>query len=378
MENIFQKEEKAIIDLLEKIVNQESGSYYKEGCDAVGLILKEEYEKLGFIVDTLHEPQNGDHLYIRHAEADHPSVLIIAHMDTVFPVGTVAERQFTLSEDKIAKGPGIFDMKASQVQVLYTLKALLQENHEAYKKVAILLNTDEEIGSVTSRKYIEKYGEESKYVLIAEPTQGGKLTVARKGGGKYYLKITGKASHAGVAPEEGISAIGELGYKIIDLHKLNNEEGINVNVGVVNGGTSPNTIAPQAEAKIDLRFETPEQGKEADASIRKILGQSDVEGTKIELTGGITRPAWKQSSQSRALFDLVKEEGEKIGLDLEPFYSGGGSDGNFTGNLGIPTIDGLGPNGGNAHQSSEFLLFDTIETKGILLINVLKRLSSIV
>lgn len=377
MSTIFQEERQAMIELLEKIVNQESGSYFKEGCDAVGRIMKEEYEKLGFNVETISEPQNGDHLYITHKEAENPDVFIIAHMDTVFPVGTVAERPFTLSEDGVAKGPGVFDMKASQVQVLYVLKSLIQEGHDAYKKVAILLNTDEEIGSITSRKHIEKYAQQAKAVLIAEPSGGEFLTVGRKGGGKYYLSITGKASHAGAAPEKGISAIGELAHKTVKLHEMNAWEGVNVNVGVVQGGTSPNTIAPNAEAKIDLRFETEEQGNKADAHLREILSYSDVEGTTLELTGGITRPAWEADDRSLALFNLIKDEGKILGMDLDSFYSGGGSDGNFTGNLSIPTVDGLGPIGGNAHQPTEFMYFDTIDTKGQLMIQVLKKLTTV-
>lgn len=374
LKNIFQEESKAIQELIEKIVNQESGSFNKEGCDAVGNILKKEYEQLGFNVEVIPEEQNGNHLYITHAQAEEPDILIIAHMDTVFPIGTVAERPFTLSEDGIAKGPGVFDMKTSQVQALYALKSLIQENHPAYKKVALLLNSDEEVGSITSRRHIERYAEQMKAVLIIEPARGNELTTSRKGGGKYYLSIEGKASHAGAAPEKGISAIGELGHKIVKLHALNQEEGINVNVGVVSGGTSPNTIAPNAEAKIDIRFETIEQGAWVDQSVRDILSYSDVSGTKIELSGGITRPAWEADTASMKLFELIKKEGQKLNLDLEPIYSGGGSDGNFTGNIGIPTIDGLGPIGGNAHQDTEFLILDSLETKGLLLINTLKSL----
>lgn len=374
MSSIFQEEKQAMKELLKKLVNQGSGSYDKAGCDVVGRIMKEEYEKLGFTVQVLSEPQNGNHLYITHKEAVDPDILIIAHMDTVFPKGTVAERPFALSEEGVATGPGVYDMKASQVQVLYVLKALIQEGHEAYKKVAIILNSDEEIGSITSRKHIEAYAQQAKAVLIAEPSGGDFLTVGRKGGGKYYLTITGKASHAGSAPEKGISAIGELGHKIVKLHKMNEWQGINVNVGVVSGGTSPNTIAPNAEAKIDIRFETPEQGKKVDEGVRGVLSYSDVPGTTIELTGGITRPAWQADDQSLALFRLIQKEGKALGMDLDKFYSGGGSDGNFTGNLGIPTVDALGPIGGNAHQPTEYMYFDTIETKGTLMINILKSL----
>ncbi|WP_208560292.1 M20 family metallopeptidase [Marinilactibacillus kalidii] len=377
MDSIFTREKREILNLLEEMINQDSGSFYKEGCDAVGHLLKNQYAALGFDVVTLPEAQHGDHLYITHKEANEPDILIIAHMDTVFPVGTVANRPFTLTEDGIAKGPGIFDMKTSHVQALYAMKSLIEEQHPAYKKVALLLNADEEIGSITSRKYIEQYGKQSKAVLIIEPARGTELTTSRKGGGKFYLSIKGKSSHAGAAPEKGISAVGELGHKIVKLHALNDRPGINVNVGVITGGTSPNTIAPNAEAKIDIRFETQEQGIEVDRLVREILDYSDVPGTELTLTGGITRPAWQADAASMRLFELIRKEGEKLGMSLTPVYSGGGSDGNFTGNLGIPTIDGLGPIGGNAHQADEFLVYSTLETKGELLIQTLKALYSV-
>lgn len=375
MSSIFTEEKQEMLTLLEKIVNQDSGSLYKEGCDKVGQIMKAEYEALGFNVEVLPEKEQGDHLYITHKDAEDPDVLLIAHMDTVFHTPTTHERPFTISENgKIATGPGVVDMKGAQVQLLYTLKALVQEDHPAYKKAAILLNSDEEIGSITSRKYIEKFAKESKAVLIIEGSDNKRLKLGRKGGGKYTLSITGQASHAGVAPENGISAILELGHKIVKLHELNEIEDVNVNVGVISGGTSPNTIAPNAEAEIDLRFVSTEQGEKMDATIRDILSESDVEGTTLELTGGITRPGWQVDDQSEALFEIVKKEGKALGLDLEWFYSGGGSDGNFTGDLGIPTIDGLGPGGGDAHQASEFLDLDSIEVKGELLLRTLKKL----
>lgn len=374
MVNIFQTEQTNILNLLETLVNIDSGSFHKKGVDTVGSILKEEYEKLGFRVMTISEENNGDQLYIQHMEAKDPEILIIAHMDTVFPVGTTKLRPFSVVGD-IAKGPGVFDMKGSQVMTLYALKSLIVENHEAYKNVAIILNSDEEIGSVASRSHIELFAERVKNVLIVEPSKGPTIVNSRKGGGKFYLTITGRSAHAGAEPEAGISAIEELAKKIVKLHDLTKKEGINVNVGVVKGGTSPNTIAPSAEAAIDVRFETEQQGYEVDRAIREICSYSEVPGTVLELAGKITRPAWSINLSSQPLTDLIIEEGEKLGINLVTQYSGGGSDGNFTGSLGIPTIDGLGPYGGDAHRESEFLVIPSIELKGTLMVNILKRLS---
>jgi len=376
MQTFFEKENENIVSLLERIVNIDSGSYRKVGTDEVGKILTYEYQKLGFVADIHYVEKRGNNIVLKHKESKEPKVLLIGHIDTVFPEGTVAKRPFTIEGD-YARGPGVFDMKASHVMTLYSLKYLISQNDDAYKNVVIIINTDEEIGSVASRQLIEETAKTVNHVLIMEPAaEGGKIVTGRKGGGKFFLKIYGKSAHSGVAPEKGASAIQELALKITKLHELTKLEGIHVNVGLVSGGTSVNTIAPFAEAGIDLRFETQEQGELAKSKILEICSYAETPNVRVEITGDITRPAWRgNDEQTQKLVELIQETATELGLTIDDTTSGGGSDGNFTGNLGIPTVDSLGPRGGNAHEESEFLILSSIAERGQLLVNVLDTLT---
>ncbi|MED1791400.1 M20 family metallopeptidase [Brevibacillus nitrificans] len=368
--------EEEMLQLLEKLVNIDSGSYVKSGIDEVGRILQKEYEALGYEVCIHEQPERGNNLSIRHKEAVNPQILAIAHMDTVFVEGTVQERPFTRDETR-AYGPGVFDMKGSQVALLYALKALIEEKEEAYKNVEIILNTDEEIGSPESRPLIEEVAKDKKYALIVEPSQSRETVVSqRKGGGKYFLKVTGIAAHAGGEPEKGRSAIGELAHKIIKLHSLTNlEEGITLNVGIIQGGTSVNTISPYAYGALDVRVETHEQAEEVDRAIREICATVDVEGTSIELTGQMRRPPLILSEKSKELLSIIQEVGGELGVEITDTKSGGGSDGNLTAAVGVATIDGLGPIGGNAHSAEEFLEIDSFVDRTLFIASIIKRLS---
>lgn len=339
-------------------------------------MLQKEYETLGYVVKVDEQPERGNNLTFRHKDASDPQILAIAHMDTVFVEGTVSERPFTRDE-KRAYGPGVHDMKGSQVALLYALKALIQENAEAYKNVVILLNTDEEIGSPESRPLIEAVAKETKYALIVEPSQSRETVVSqRKGGGKYFLKVSGIAAHAGGEPEKGRSAIEELAHKIVKLHALTDlEAGVTLNVGIVRGGTSVNTISPHAYGALDVRVETPEQAEEMDQKIREICATPDVEGTSIELTGKMRRPPLILSDASRELLAVVQEAGRELGVEITDIKSGGGSDGNLTAAVGVATIDGLGPVGAHAHSAEEYLEIDSLVERTLLIAKVIQKLS---
>lgn len=376
MKEIIHQNQENMLNLIETLVNIDSGSYIKQGIDKVGNVLSEEYAKIGFETEVHEQQKFGNNLLIRHPEAVDPEILLIAHMDTVFGEGTVAGRPFSRKGD-YAYGPGVIDMKASHATTLYALKALMESGSEAFKNVELILNTDEEIGSIASRALIEQTAKTKKYALILEPAQNGNLVSERKGGGKYFLKVHGKSAHAGIEPENGISAIEELARKILKLHALTDwDKGINVNVGLINGGTSVNTIAPFAEAAIDVRIETWEDGDAVDLAIKEICSYSEIPGTRLELTGNITRPAWNLTEEAEALIAVIAEEGEKIGLALSHEKSGGGSDANLTSFVGIPSIDGLGPVGANAHQESEYLYIPSLTERALLLANVIERLCS--
>nr|WP_175476090.1 M20 family metallopeptidase [Evansella caseinilytica] len=362
--------------LLEKLVNIDSGSYHKDGVDRVGRLLMKAFNEIGFKVAVFKQERYGDHLLFTHAHAFAPKILLLAHLDTVFSPGTAVDRPFQLIGNR-AYGPGVVDMKGSLVTSLFAVKALVDAQSPAGKNVAILMTSDEEIGAPTGRALIEQQGLDKKAVLVMEPArQDGSLVTSRRGGGRYTLKITGKAAHSGVEPEKGRSAIKELAHKVIELHCLSNiRQGISVNVGIIEGGTAVNTVADFAEAKVDVRISKQEQAEPLDRKIRRICATPAVRGTAIQLDGGITRPPMERNSQTVSLFQLIQTVANTIGLKLTDTTTGGSSDASFTSALGIPTMDGLGPVGGYPHSDKEYLEVDTLQERALLLAKVIERLS---
>lgn len=365
-----------MLTLLEKLVNIDSGSYEKEGVDLVGSILKEKYEELGFIVDVKEEKEYGNNLVIQHKDAKDAQIILVAHMDTVFPKGTVSERPFTIEGNR-AYGPGVVDMKASQVELLYAIKALIDSGSKAYENVQIILNSDEEVGSPTSRPLIEKHSIGKKYALVMEPARkDGSLVTARRGGGRYRLIVKGKSAHSGIEPEKGRSAIEELAHKIIQLHGLTDyEKGISVNVGLIEGGTSVNTVSANAVAHVDIRISEMDQKEYLERKILEICSTTEIPGTKILIEGDISRPPMENNKKTQSLLHVIQAVGKEIGLDVHDTSTGGGGDASFTSATGVATVDGLGPVGGNAHSEKEYLEIDTLPERTLLLAKTIERLS---
>jgi len=376
LKEFLQSKEDEMLLLLERLVNIDSGSANKAGIDEVGGILKSEYENLGFTVEVVHEPNNGNNLLIQYKNTSDPEIIVVAHMDTVFKVGTASERPFSIKEGR-AYGPGVIDMKASQVSLLYAVKSLIANEQTGFKNLRIVLNSDEEIGSPTSKDLIEQQATGKKYALIMEPARkDGSLVTARRGGGEYSLYVTGKAAHSGIEPQNGISAIEELAHKIIKLHTLtNHEEGITVNVGLIEGGESVNTIAPTAVGHIDIRINKMEQAAVLAKQIEDICSVSDIPGTTLRLEGGIDRPPLVKTDKTIQLLDRIKKVGATIGIDVTDTATGGASDASFTSVAGVPTIDGLGPIGGDAHTEKEYLEIPSFIERTELLANVIEKLS---
>lgn len=376
MSQFIQNNADAMLHILEETVNMESGSYDKAGVDALGSYWKEKFEQIDFVVETVHQESRGNHYIIRHKDAINPQILILAHLDTVFPKGTVKERPFSRDETR-AYGPGVIDMKASHVLLYYSMKALLIEKNNAYKNVVILFNSDEEIGSHSSRKLIEDQSKDKKYALVMEPARkNGAIVSARRGVGNYQLTVEGKAAHAGIEPENGISAIEELTYKIQKLHALSDfSQGLSVNVGLISGGISVNAVAPNARAEIDVRISSITQGEEIDAAIQDICNTPIIKGIKLSLTGGINRPPMVKTDASASLINLIIDEATKLNIELKDIATGGGSDASFTAAMGIPTVDGLGPIGGGQHSDQEYIEIYSLTERTELFINILKRLS---
>lgn len=376
METYLQQSQAEMLQLIEKLVNIDSGTYVKEGIDRVGAILKKEYEKLGFTVEVREEEKYGNNLIVQHKDAVDPKIILVAHMDTVFPLGTAAERPFRIEGDR-AYGPGVVDMKSSQVELLYAIKALQQTGSESYKNMLIILNSDEEVGSPTSRPLIEEKSQGKEYALIMEPARkDGSLVSARRGGGSYTVIVKGKAAHSGIEPQKGRSAIEELAHKVIQLNALSDyEKGISVNVGLIEGGSSINTIPPIAIAHVDIRISEMHQAKYLEEKIKEICATTDVSGTQIILKGSISRPPMEKNEQTQSLLHLIEEVGKEIGLQVFDTATGGGSDASFTSATGVATVDGLGPVGGNAHSEDEYLEIKTLPERTLLLAKTIDRLS---
>jgi glutamate carboxypeptidase len=376
MDSFLHQHQEEMLHYIEELVNIDSGSYDKQGVDTIGQLLKESYKELGFNVFVEEQGVYGNHLIIEHKDAIDPNIIILAHMDTVFPRGTAAERPFRIEGNR-AYGPGVIDMKASQVSVLYAIKALVNEGYEGYKRIRIVLNSDEEIGSPSSREIIEREAKGKKYALVMEPARkDGSLVSSRRGKGNYTLIIEGKAAHSGIEPEKGRSAIEELAHKIIQLHELSDHEnGISVNVGLIEGGSSANTVSDHAEAQIDVRIKEIGQVELLEERLDEICSSSDVVGTKISLEGEMNRPPMEKNKKTRALLRIIQDVGDEIGVEIEDTSTGGGSDASFTSSLGIATIDGLGPIGGNAHSEQEYLVIPSLVERTLLLATIIERLS---
>ena len=362
-----------MVDCLGEMVTLESPSDNKAAVDAFGDFLADQFQQLDATVERVGQAAVGDHRVVRWGGGA-GQALILCHMDTVWPVGTVRTRPFEVRAGR-AYGPGVFDMKGGITILLYALRALETLERRPPKEVVVLLNSDEEPGSVTSRSLIESLAVESDYVLVLEPAEPphGALKTFRKGLGRFSMTIEGRASHSGSSHREGISAIEELATQVLRLHSLTNyDTGVTVNVGLVSGGTRANVVAAEARAEIDLRVNTKEQGEEM---VDQILALEPTRsGIRLEVEGGLNRPPMERSPEIIAMYQKAQALGAELGLELQEASCGAGSDGNFTAALGIPTLDGLGAVGDGAHSVDEFVVVESLPRRAALLAALLLNL----
>ena len=358
----------AMVDVLERMTRAESPSDVPGAQEEVREVIATELEKRGFIVRRVPGRTSGGMLHARPARRGHggPAQLILGHYDTVWPIGTLDEMPFE-SDGETVRGPGVYDMKGGVAQALFAIDTLDHFSARPSVTPHLFLNSDEEIGSRESRRYIERLARGMDRVFVLEPSLGpaGKLKTARKGIGRFTVKVFGEAAHAGLDPGAGASAILELSHVIQELFALNDlDRGVTVNVGTIDGGLRPNVVAPHSEAVVDVRVATQEDADRIEQAIRELRPATP--GTSIEVDGLFGRPAMEHTPDNRKLWRLACRLGEELGLELEEGTAGGGSDGNFT-SLYTATLDGLGAVGDGAHARHEHLRLEpTLERTALL------------
>jgi glutamate carboxypeptidase len=361
-----------LIDTTEALVRLESPTVDKAAVDRCGAELSSRLTAAGGRVTRLPRADRGDHL-LSEFGCGSSQLLLLGHFDTVWPVGQL-ERMPLKSEGGRLCGPGIFDMKAGIAIGLLAARALLETEVMASRRVVMLWTSDEELGSATSRQAIEDEARRSEAVLVLEPSlPGGAVKTTRKGCGQYEITARGTAAHAGVDPEKGASAIHELAYQIEQLSALSRlGPGLTVNVGVISGGSRPNVIAEEAHATVDVRAATRSEMQLIDDRIR---GQAARDRrVRLEISGGFERPPLERTAAVARLYDQARAVAGELGFDLREGGTGGGSDGNFTAALGIPTLDGLGAVGDGAHALHEHVEVESLPLRAALVAGLLASL----
>jgi glutamate carboxypeptidase len=360
-----------IENFIKSLVETESPSGDEPGSRAVVQILGEAAAKIKSVnaVDRVDVPGFGQHLVIKaFPQQTSGTVMLVGHTDTVHSLGSLAERPWKSEGNKIY-GPGIFDMKANCALAIEVLSALDEFEVIPQFGVTIALTCDEEVGSASGWPLLEGLTKESdtRYAFVMEPpAPGGKVKTGRKGTGMFEIKVAGIASHAGLDPDKGASAILELARQTERLHSINKSgTGITVNVGVIKGGTRSNVVAAEAEGEIDVRFATESESEEIHQLLMNL--QPIDERVKVYVSGGINRPPLERTEAVVALFEKARKIAEMVDFDLGEAQVGGASDGNFLAALGIPVLDGLGIGGDGAHAAHEHIYADDIATRGTLL-----------
>ncbi|HEV3483721.1 MAG TPA: M20 family metallopeptidase [Candidatus Acidoferrales bacterium] len=373
----LRRRERDIVELLGRFVRCESPSHHKAAVDRLGGMVASEWRRRGAKVQVMHQKTRGNHvraeIWMGGGRA-RGQILIIGHLDTVYPLGTLAVMPFRVSGGR-AWGPGTFDMKAGLAIALGAIDALRATKLRPRKRLVFFWNSDEEIGSETSRREIEREARRSDAVLVLEPALGreGRLKTARKGVGTAEIIVTGRSSHAGADPGAGVNAVHELALQIARLTKMNNaRRGITVQATVVEGGTVSNVVPAHARAEVDIRYSHLADAPRLDKKLRGL--RPILKGAQIEMRGGINRPPLERTASVLKLFSQAQSLMREIGVKLDETTTGGGSDGNFTAALGVPTLDGLGAIGSGAHSPGENVVIRSLPQRAALLAGLLLTL----
>lgn len=356
---------------VEALVRLESPSTDKAAVDRCGATLAQMLETVGAHVARIPQTARGDHIRAEFGGGPR-QVLLLGHFDTVWDVGQL-ERMPLREENGRLFGPGVYDMKASIAVAMLAVRAAAAAGPTP--KVVMLWTTDEEVGSATSRGLIEEEARASDAVLVLEPClPGGAAKTQRKGCGEFTMTVRGVSAHAGIDPRKGASAIHELAHQIVALEALRDlDRGISVNVGIVNGGTRGNVVAEHARALIDVRVPTQSEARRIGAAIHALKPRNA--SVRMEIHGGFERPPLERTPAVERLYEQARAVAAALGRDLQEGATGGGSDGNFTAALGVPTLDGLGPQGDGAHALHEHVILSDLPWRAAFLAALMRTVN---
>lgn len=364
----FQERQNETLNLIRRLVEIESPSYDAEGSRAVVDLLALEANKISCVDEFERIPiENcGEHLIIRaFSGEDKKPALLLGHTDTVYGRGTLAARPWREENGKIY-APGIFDMKSGAVLMIEVLRAFSDLNLKPAQPMTILLSCDEEVGSCSGREFVEREAKNAAFCLVCEPSANGAVKTGRKGTSYYELKTHGVASHAGLDPEKGASAVLEIARQIERLHRLTDFQiGTTVTVGTVKGGTTSNVVPAEAVCEIDVRFSSLAEATRIENEI-KSLAPFDSR-VRLEIEGAINRPPMERNEKTLALFEKARAIAADFDYELKETQVGGASDGNFVSALGVPVLDGLGVAGDGAHAIHEHIIASDVPKRAALI-----------
>jgi len=353
-----------ILEGIQAWVGIETPSHLGQEVNKLVDLVESQMEALGATIERTPGQDDFGDILIARTQWDHPpktaGILVLSHLDTVHPLGTgQTTLQWRRDEDHV-QGPGIYDMKAGAFIAYYAYQHLVRSGGRARLPVTFFYVPEEEVGSPTSRAAIEAEAQKHKYVLVTEPArEGGKCVTGRKGAGRFTVSAHGRQAHSGVRPQDGRSAIREMARQILDIEALTDHDlGVTTNVGLIHGGTGVNVVPGECVAEVDLRVPTAELASDYSD---KILGLSAYDtDVSLVIEGGMNRPPYKKDAGIAALYEHARALAAEIGFELEDMATGGGSDGNFTAALGIPTLDGLGADGHGPHTLDETIYFSSL------------------
>jgi glutamate carboxypeptidase len=369
----FESQAERMASLLQELVEIESPSDDKAALDRMGARVGELMRSSGASVEVLPRQDHGDIVLGRWGESQPSEALtILCHMDTIWPLGTLHEMPVRIMEGKLY-GPGAYDMKGGIVIALSAIAGLREMGVQTCLPVRLLCTSDEETGSHASRSMIETLAAHSALVMVLEPAlPGGLVKTARKGVGGFTIRARGRAAHAGADHRKGINAIEEMAHQVIAIQALTDYSlGTTVSVGEIRGGTASNVVPEECRVEVDFRVTHP---GEAARLLEVINGlQPRLSGTTLEITGGLNRPPMVRDERMQRTFETAKDIAARQGIILQEGSTGGGSDGNFTAALGIPTLDGLGPGGDGGHAAHEHVLLSSLPERAALLAALLSE-----